>query len=442
MSIFDALLLALTVTFAVVAPRSGGRTRLAGLAALAVGFALQTAIEGFYWQWLPAYAVGLASAAPKRGRKAPAGRARRWAGRILLAAAVLIVIAPWMAFLPVPRLPPPTGPYAIGTQTFRWVDGARPEVATADPGDHRNVVVQAWYPAARGVRGAGAPYIDGLARLPKSVSLIPRFVMRAYGRIDTHAVAAAPVSTEQQTWPVLLFSPGAGAPRAFYSGLAAELASRGWVVMALDHPYEVAVTQLADGRIAYPSNDFPASKPEARQHAWMSDQQDLRAADMSVVVDQIGGPGALGPILSGKLDTARIAAAGHSFGGASAALALSRDPRLKAAINIDGTLYGDLPDQHLTRPFMLIESDRAETGHGERYLVGNQRLLNNLAAPGYRFQIKRANHYSFTDAPLFLAPPARFVLSRLIGGERGPAETQRLAADYIVRFLEQTERSP
>jgi dienelactone hydrolase len=435
MSFLDVLVLVLTLAFAVLAPRLSGRSRLTSFLTLAIGFALQLAVEGFYWQWLPAYAVALASAAPRLARKAPAGRVRRWAGRLALAAAVLIVIAPWLVFVPVPNLPEPTGPYAVGTQTFRWVDGGRPETATSDPNDRRNVIAQDWYPTEADDYGQRSYYIDGLGHLPKSVSLMPSFVMGAYDRIDTHASEGAPLPSTQQTWPVLLFSPGYGAPRAAYTGLAAELASRGFVVLALDHPYEAAVTQLADGRIATPADNFPAD--EARQGAWMSDQQDLRAADMSFVLDQITRADALGPRLSGRLDLARIAAAGHSFGGATAALALSRDQRLKAAINIDGTPYGDLPDQRLTRPFMLIESDRAETGPGERYLAGNQRLLNNLAAPGSRFQIKRANHYSFTDAPLFLAPPARFVLSRLIGGERGPVETQRVTVGLIAAFVGQ-----
>ncbi|WP_280220668.1 hypothetical protein [Nocardia neocaledoniensis] len=41
---------------------------------------------------------------------------------------------------------------------------------------------------------------------------------------------------------MVLFSPGYGAPRAFYSGLVADLASRGLIVLAPDHPNEVAVT--------------------------------------------------------------------------------------------------------------------------------------------------------------------------------------------------------
>ena len=45
--------------------------------------------------------------------------------------------------------------------------------------------------------------------------------------------------------------------------------------------------------------------------------------------------------------------------------ALSEDPRVVAAANIDGTPYGDLPDRKLTRPFLLLQSDYAETHHGD-----------------------------------------------------------------------------
>jgi hypothetical protein len=42
------------------------------------------------------------------------------------------------------RFPRPSGPYAIGTVSYHWVDGARPEVFTADPNDHRDLMVQVW----------------------------------------------------------------------------------------------------------------------------------------------------------------------------------------------------------------------------------------------------------------------------------------------------------
>jgi predicted dienelactone hydrolase len=68
-----------------------------------------------------------------------------------------------------------------------------------------------------------------------------------FDQVDTHA--SPQVNAERPTRPVLVFLPGWGAPREDYSGLCADLASRGYVVAALSHPYESAVSVLADGRM-------------------------------------------------------------------------------------------------------------------------------------------------------------------------------------------------
>ena len=46
-----------------------------------------------------------------------------------------------------------------------------------------------------------------------------------------------------------------------------------------------------------------------------------------------------------------------------------------------------------------------------------------------------ANHFSFTDAPFFLAPPGRWLISQMTGGERGPGATQQATADIVAAFL-------
>ena len=406
--------------------------RMAPLALLALAV-LQVAVEGFYWQFGPGYLLILVLGLLAWRRPAPVGRAARLAGRLGLLTLILLALAPW-ALVPVPRLPPPAGPYAVGTQVFRWTDARRPEAATPDPDDRRNVIVQAWYPRAGPAGGPHAAYIDGLGRLPRFVSLFPGFMLRAYGQVDTHASPAAPLSPDRRQWPVVVFSPGYGAPRAFYSSLIADLASRGYVVLALDHPYESALTELADGRIATPRENFLPNDPDRTRY--MAGQLDVRAADVAFVLDQLDRPLALGPRLIGRLDLGHVAAIGHSFGGATAAVALARDPRIKAAANIDGTLYGPISSQHLTGPFLLLESDHGETGHSARFLDGNGRLLAGLRAGGYRYEIARANHFSFTDAPLFFSGSGRFALARVIGGSRGPVETHRATADILAAFLQ------
>ncbi|HWI16723.1 MAG TPA: dienelactone hydrolase family protein [Vicinamibacterales bacterium] len=405
------------------------------VAAVGLGFllaAMQWALCDFTWQNLPAYLLLALSALPPMRT----GTAIRWLGRFGFAGIAAAVAGVWI--LPaVPTLPPPDGRYAVATQVNRWTDAARDEPHTADRNDRRGVIAQAWYPTVRGEHSRGVArlaYIDGTGQMPGQVSVMPGFMLRRYGQIDTHAEHLAPLAPSDRPWPVVIFSPGYGAPRAVYTGLATRLASRGFVVFTLDHPYESAVTQLPDGRVVGTRENF---LPEDRDRtSYMARQQVIRVADVRFVIDQLAQPEALSqPLRDGRIDASKVAVIGHSFGGAASIAALSEDPRVVAAANIDGTPYGDLPDRTLTRPFLLLQSDQAETHHGERFNNGNGKLLSTMTAPGFRYEIKRANHYSFTDAPFFLAPPGRWLMTQVIGGGRGPAATHQAAADILAAFL-------
>ncbi|MEV0293159.1 dienelactone hydrolase family protein [Nocardia sp. NPDC050710] len=435
MSVIDAVISAVTIVFAVtvvVSPRVGLRAAPIVLPLLVLGCAVQWALEDFYWQFVPIYLVIVATglAVWTLGLAQPRRKLPALTGRGLLGLLAAVAVLPW-SLVPVPELPEPTGRYAVGSAIFRWVDEQRPEAATDSAEDRRNVVVQAWYPTQVD-SGRQYVYLDGVGRLPDRVTQIPGFVMRRYDHIDTNARAEVPVSPDRERWPVVLFSPGYGAPRAFYTGLITDLASRGFVVFAVDHPYEAAVTELADGTLATLVERLEDDDPDGNRY--MSEQLGIRTADLRFVVDQLSRPEVLGP-LENRIDTDHVAVVGHSFGGASAAAALADDPRIDAAANIDGTLYGTLPEQSLRQPFLLVQSDHSETGHSQRFLDGNRTLLEHLAAPGFRYEIAQANHYSFTDVPLFLSAPARFAAAQVIGGSRGPQQTQRATNDILVAFL-------
>lgn len=331
-----------------------------------------------------------------------------------------------------PRLPVPTGAHAVGTSVFRWVDTAREEPATASVADRRNLIVQAWYPSLVWATGRPMRYMDGLGRLPSRVAAIPRAILNHYGRVDPHAIADAAVSFGVAPWPVIVFSPGYGASRAFYASLPSDLASRGFIVLSIDHPYEGAITQLVDGQLVTPIERFLPNDPDRIQY--MIQQTTVRVADVRAVLDNIGNTATFG-VLANRMDHHRIAAVGHSFGGAASVAVAAMIDRVHAAANIDGTMYGALPDNALAQPFLLIESDRTETQHGQLFLKGTARLLARLGGPGYRDQIERANHYSFTDASLLLSPPARWMASLFLGGARGTGATVRLTNDLLVAFL-------
>lgn len=438
MSLVDVLLLGACLAVCgwwIFAQRTGRKwLRLAPFALLALA-ALQLALEGFTWQTLPAWLL-VAVLGMMSLRHTPETTARGFgnlAGKASLVVLALVMLGPWMLILPAPVLPTPA--IALGTHIYRWTDASRDEPLTADPNDKRSVVAQMFYPAAPSAKGAHSVYIDGLHALPAKVSLLPSFMLATFGRIDTHAIVDAPISPTRK-WPVVMFSPGYGGPRAVYTGLAEGLAAKGYVVVTLDHPYESAVTELPDGQIAPAVDNYPANASHAESDAWMAKQLDIRAADMRYALDQLR-PEIIGADLAAHLDLEHVAAIGHSLGGATAVLAMQSDARIKAAANIDGTPYGAMISKPLDRPFLLLQSDYTETGHSDKFILGNKSIIQHAAAPAWYYEIHHANHYSFTDAPLFLALPARFALSILIGGGRGPEETQRASADILAAFLQE-----
>jgi predicted dienelactone hydrolase len=387
---------------------------------------IQWILVGFTWQSVPAYVLLAVSCSPP----IHTGAVARWVGRISFGALAAVCIGVWM--LPaVPSLPKPDGRYSVGTAVFRWTDASREEPRTTDSSDRRSVIAQAWYPSDGSTNDTRIPYLDGTDRLPATVSGLPSFFMRRYHQINTHAQASPPLAQRSTPWPVVIFSPGYGAPRATYTGLATQLASRGFVVFMLDHPYESGVTQLPDGRVVGTIEHFTPGEPRTN---YMAAQQHVRTADIRFVINQLARPDVLSPALQ-NINGANVAVIGHSFGGAVSAMVMSEDARVVAAANIDGTPYGDLPDRVLTRPFLLLQSDLAEGQHGALFHEGNGKLLANATAPTYRYELKRTNHYSFSDAILFVAPPARWLLSQLIGGQRGPAATQHATAEILAAFL-------
>ncbi len=427
----DLILLAGVLALAawrLIAPAWRPRLRIAAAGLGLLLAAAQWGLYGFTWQSLPAWLLLALSALPT----VRTGSVLRWIGRLGLVGIAAASIGVWI--LPaVPTLSKPDGRYAVATEVYRWTDASRDEPHTPDTGDRRSVIAQAWYPTTGRDQsgGAGLPYIDGIGRLPDTVSGMPGVLMRRYGQIDTHAVTLAQLAPRDQPWPVVIFSPGYGAPRAAYTGLATRLASRGFIVFVLDHPYESGVTQLPNGLVVGTQEIIP---PDHTQY--MPNQQIVRTADIRFVIDQLARPGALSPRLrGGRIEASKVAVIGHSFGGAASAMAMSEDPRVVAAANIDGTPYGDLPDRRLTQPFLLLQSDYAETHHSDYFVNGNGKLLARSTAPGFHYEIKRANHYSFTDAPFFFAPPGRWLLAQVMGGGRGPAATHQATADILAAFL-------
>jgi predicted dienelactone hydrolase len=391
---------------------------------------LALALDGMRWQLVPWQVLAFAVAAGAAVRRLRPGHSRRWRRVIARSALVAGLAAGGIALLTalVPALPEPTGPHRVGSEIFRWTDGRRAEALTANPYDHRQVIAQAWYPSDA-TTGAPVPYYEAQDRLPRTLAGLPAFMFSGFARIRTHAIAEAPVSASRPAWPVVVLAPGLAVPREWYTGLCTDLASRGYVVLALSAAYESAVTVLAGGRVAgqrvHPDVMGPPPHPEVQRLI------DLRVADIRFALDQLGRlrHHASSP-LSGHLDLARTAIVGHSVGGAAAVQAMAEDPRLKAGVNLDGKLFGTEPDARLHRPFLWIESADAKT---DEYVHGRDRLMEHLGTQGTLRRLAGSTHMSFSDAPTFWTATGR----RLLGGPAaiGSPTTSARAAGAVDRFV-------
>ncbi|WP_443056724.1 alpha/beta hydrolase family protein [Streptomyces sp. NBC_00667] len=415
------------------------------------GFVLSVlvlSVVGLRWQMLPVLAGGaltLPFAVPpllRRRPGRPVGRARWW---LALPGAVVCVgliaagpVAAWAC--PVPVFPEPTGNFAVGTRVVQWTDPNRPETATATPDDRRTVVVQLWYPARKSPAGTQpAQYLGRTQQEARTVSDalaryagLPGFLVDGVPRAHTHAVFDAPVADGAGRFPVVLFSPGLGGVRTQNTAWAEELAGNGYVVAALDHPYDSAAVVLTDGRTI--NTEIASTGDDDEDDKRAAETTRIRAADLSFVLTQLErlDRGEIAGPLTGHLDTGRAAATGHSLGGGAALQAARQDSRFAAVINMDG--YPRDPDP---RPFhqpalALTQAIGPQTD--PRYIPRLTEVLQRSTATSYRLTLPGAAHLTFTDAPLYLPPVPSIV------GSLGRTESPRVVAATTLAFLNTTLR--
>ncbi|MGW1607307.1 alpha/beta hydrolase family protein [Streptomyces eurythermus] len=423
------------------------RVTIAAGAVLVLSAIVLSAV-GFRWQMVPVLA-GAAVALPfalspllRRRTGRPARRARWWLALPGTVACVgLIAAGPVAAWaFPVPVFPEPSGRFPVGTRVVQWTDPHRPEGFTADPHDRRTVVVQLWYPAQNSPAGAQrARYLGRTEHEARTVADalagqvgLPGFLVDGVPSARTHAVFDAPVAGGAGRFPVVLFSPGSGGVRTQNTAWAEDLASHGYVVAALDHPYDSAAVVLADGRTirSRTSSTGDRAKDDDLAAGWTA----VRAADLSFVLTRLDrlDRGETTDPLTGRLDTGRVAVTGHSMGGAAALQAARQDRRFDAVIDLDGYPHGPASPP-LRRPVLaLTAAITPETD--PRYLPRLAKALEAGTETSYRLTIPGAAHLTFMDGPLYLPPVPS------ITGSLGRARSPRVVAATTLVFLEATLR--
>jgi dienelactone hydrolase len=432
MRTFEILLVVLIMLCALALfSKTIARAAQLGLWILAVAILLTHAwAEGVHWQMGPAYLSVLLFAVTF-------GLSKQWPKRIVAGAMLLLAICTCVlsAFLPMFRLPEPTGTYLIGTQILHLVNNHPPAHAVLRADGTRELMVQVWYPAAAS-KSPRAPY-----RKLSETSPLSSYQSVLW----THARFDAPFAADGAPFPLLLLDPEWNGRRTYFMYLVEDLVSHGYVVVGIDHTGNSGPTAFPDGHVGQPDPD-PSLDFErhtfAEISAYGAQQLAVQVNDARFVLDQFERLNQdSSSQFHGRLDMNRVGAFGHSFGGSVSAQAALEDPRIKSALDMDGSLWGPV-QQGLTKPFLMIEEDVDLSPPAEQ-LKDNGAMISHLfdlsdaammsKSNGYHVTVHGSTHSSFTDRNLF-SPWKRY------SGEGSiPASREySIIRQYALAFFDKT----
>lgn len=320
---------------------------------------------------------------------------------------------------------PTTGEYSVGNARAILVDENRVEAFEMD-GSHREVPIYFYYPEQ-------------------------------------------PVD---ERFPVVFFSHGAfGYYQSNYSTYA-ELASHGYVVISMEHPYHSMFTKDTDGKTIIVDgnmlndtmriqNTNDGSITEEEVYSITKEWIDLRMEDANFVMDSIElavdnntlsndwraddkNKEQIIKLLS-MMDCDHIGFMGHSLGGATAVSIGRMREDIDAVIDLDGTMLGEVLyvengiDVVNTDPYPvpLFSMDNQEH-HDSRILekeAGNiytNNVVHENAPISYNVFIKNSGHMNFTDLPMF----SPVIASMLGTGDVDAKECMQTVNQLVLGFFD------
>lgn len=386
--------------------------------------------------------------------------------------AVISVVMP-LGF-PVFNPPAPSGAYGVGYMRAVIVDDARAEAATDDDADRRELVVQIWYPGKVPSDADPLPFIpdpEQAAHLMGDNLGLPLEFFDYLEDIKGHSFSGVDIVSSESALPTLVFSHGFGSIGAQNVLLMEHLASNGYVVFSIEHPYQAAWVRLGEGReVGFdPTRQFRArpDTPEETQALIdtiirMADAEDYEAYLKEVSALMTNQPGFITGLqvwvedteflfdqlqaeaipefsdLYGKIRTDRFGVFGMSYGGAAAGMVCLNDSRCQAGINMDGLQFGEHNMEFpISQPFMIMNSDQnlfKETASrvGPVRFKTNEFVYQQATGPIYSLTVGDAQHMNYSDFAYLMPIAAQFNMF----GPVSPDAMNRIMNTYVLGFFD------
>jgi dienelactone hydrolase len=357
-------------------------------------------------------------------------------------------------------LPKPTGIYSIGTKEYYFIDENRNNEEFGNNSSEvkkRELMVKIFYPSdfnlKDDLKDEYAPYFIEYISKNQKLNYYLFFYDNNY---YSNSKKDIPISLAKDKFPVLIFSSGLRGTLDTNTIQCEELASHGYIVISISHPYNNAVVEFSNGKIIeqldFDSNNIEQWDLFCKRSAkiWLEDSIFVlnKLEDLCKKKDSF---------FYNKFDMNKIGAFGHSMGGSTALQLCKIDKRIKAAVNIDGSDFGPNKIENLNKPIMIMCNGNVvdlyklnlsldegkKMGLGYDYLPNLfkiYKLQNNLCA--YLFYIKNTGHFDFSDGTFFKESSfifkliSRFGLLKYKLGILNGEKVYKITNKYLLSFFD------
>ena len=223
--------------------------------------------------------------------------------------------------------------------------------------------------------------------------------------------------------PTLVLSPGGGVNSFMYYGLVSNLASKGYTILALDHPYEPPALLLPNGTTIIGTSIYATY--DAKNS---SEVETFRISDMQAVASRFPD---FAQKESAPFNTTHFVELGHSFGGAAAAKAAATIDGSLGGINLDGAFWKPFfPD--VGHPFLIMTS----INHTVQFDPSLTKFADKQTSWWELLSVYGSAHLDYSDIGLW--PELLGLEGKTLTPQIGPIGGIRMlqiVREYVTKFL-------
>ena len=346
----------------------------------------------------------------------------------------------------------------VGITQLDFTDKSRKKVFPFEADNaFRKIPVTIFYPAESNQGKDSTPYSS--PELLEALSQITfGLVSKNVAKVKTNCYKDVPIAASEDNYPVIIFNHGYSSHTMQSTILCSDLASSGYIVVSVGHPYEASGVKYLDGRVIkidrtiqenlksvtslkYLQKIFKASTKEyysdskametaeyiLKNNEILTNNVKIWVDDSVFVANQLEAlnKGEIESIFNNKLKLdLGMGITGHSYGGATAAQTCLNDRRFVAGINIDGATCGDFLYKDINTPFMLLGTHLIKNISRTTYIYNTKDT--------YIVTLDNTQHLGYSDA-LFIFRQAN-LLNQI--GKREKYEFREIVTNYHLKFFE------